>query len=66
MVSKKGDLFSKEAIVEYLAHHKIQERKEKGEYEDAMADKEVREPTPSIRLPSILRFVFERELSMWP
>jgi hypothetical protein len=33
LVSKKGDLFSRDAIVEYLAYQKVQQRKEKALYE---------------------------------
>ena len=31
VVSKKGDLFSRDAIVEYLAHQKVVQRQEKSE-----------------------------------
>lgn len=33
VVSKKGDLFSRDAIVEYLAHQKVVQRQEKAAYE---------------------------------
>jgi hypothetical protein len=40
MVSKKGDVFSKAAIIEYLAFHKLQERGEKAEYLQAKAEQD--------------------------
>ena len=53
LVSKKGDLFSRDAIVEYLAHQKVVQRQEKAAFEaqedgkaaaaDAAKDQEVRE-----------------------
>ena len=39
VVSKKGDLFSRDAIVEYLAHQKVVQRQEKSAYERQEAEK---------------------------